>query len=184
MKRKKRQRFVKMQDTQTEMKVGLIYREIARKRFDRLHPDIDKHEVDEILMRGDLDEIESYVEVKPGIEAVTRVLRRVLGEDELAYSVLGERKISLPKDFVDVMIYSEDPYYEVEEVKIGLDMLKLDHGTKAIMLFLFGKMWFEDKGNGGLQDSSEKELWKETCADYDFCEDILALVGLNLDGMT
>ena len=103
------------------MKVGLIYRDIARKSYEYMNPEADLHAFEEILLRGDLDEIESYVKVKDALGVVATRLHAILEPD----------KVRLPKDFLEVIVYSEVPKSDLEEIIIGIYMCNYEPAKKA-----------------------------------------------------
>lgn len=112
----RRKHLLRRVDTEEcEPKVGLVYRKFAKRLFEEKHPDLTAHEVDEILFRRSFREIESYVPVE---ENMIRIIGRIQEK-------LTDMGVHYPKDFLDVLKYSETPESDLEEVLIEIGMKKL-----------------------------------------------------------
>lgn len=91
-------------------RAGLIYRCVARTYVEGWHPEMDKHAFDEILLKGSIDEIETYAKVKEIMRVTVTLLR----------SILEKSNIHLVKDAFEVLLYSETPEYDLEEAIIEI----------------------------------------------------------------
>lgn len=123
IRKKKIHKQKRFNSNEEPLKVGLLYRCIARNCFEKCYPEMSKHLVDEILIRGDIDEIESCVAVREKLKVVITVLDSILTKDN----------IKMAKDAFDVLLYSETPEYDLEEIMIEIGLRKYDLASKVEM---------------------------------------------------
>ncbi len=105
-----------------EPKVGCIYRNVARLCFEDELPDYKDYEA--VLSRGNLEEIERFVKVRDIFLMMSTGLKQILIKDN----------IRLPNDFAEVMTYSEEPEYDLEEIIIEIGLRKYSKSEKAVVL--------------------------------------------------
>lgn len=165
-----------------ELKVGLFYRNVARRYFERELPGVKEYE--NILTRGNLAEIESFVVIKPLLQAMVDELRRQLAES----------KIRLPGDFLGVVTYSEEPESEAEEIAIEIGMREYTEDEKAVILLqtlrvihdewvrVHSEKFFDDDVKQKCQFLQFELLGPEAIDKYlIFTEDVFKMFGLDVD---
>ena len=123
MRRKGKLEKRKIRPVELEPKVGTLYRNIARKRLMAGGTTESVYEVDEMLAGCKYGTIETYVNLEPLIQ---------LSYEQLN-TVLAKYKITLPHDFVDVVLHSEWPEDDLEEITIGVNLLNLSELMKCVV---------------------------------------------------
>lgn len=118
-------------------RAGIIYKSIVRKAFMNKNPDEDEKEIEAMLARGDMDEIGETIDIRWVIERIVEVLK----------AELAEEGIRLPSDFTEVILYSETPEEDAEEVVVevklrnfseeGKDALRKDVLMELAPILLF-----------------------------------------------
>ena len=109
MKRKKS--IVKFGQHLEAPRAGIIYKSIVRKAFMNKNPDKDEKEIETMLARGDMEEIGEAIDIRWVIERIVEVLK----------AELAEEGIRLPSDFTEVVLYSETPEEDAEEVVVEVN---------------------------------------------------------------
>ena len=162
-------------------KVGTIYKNIANEYLIAWCQDMSDTERNNLLERGDLQAIESYVGAKNSIDAAIEAVRESL-----------ERyHVYLPDNFSDIVYYSNTPNGDVERVTLEIGKNRaIDESAKAsIAIHVLTKIhrrWIDDNTKKFFDEKRRGERymflpiefigWNEALKDYVFLSPILQLL--------
>ena len=167
-------------------KVGAIYKNIANECLIAWYPDMSDTERDNLLERGNLQEIESYVGAKNSIDTAVEAVR----EDLERYQVY------LPDDFSYIVYYSDMPNGEAERITLEIGKNRaIDENTKvSIAIHALDKIhrrWIDDNTKKFFDEKRRGKRymflpiefigWDEVLKDYVFLSPILQLLGIRAE---
>lgn len=162
-------------------KVGAIYKNIANECLIAWYPDMSGTDRDNLLERGNLQEIESYVGAKNSIDTAIEAIRESL----------ERHQVYLPDNFSDIVYYSDTPNGDVERltIEIGKNRAINEDAKALIAIYALGKIharwigdntkkFFDEKRRGKRYMFLPIEFigWDEVLKDYVFLSSILQLL--------
>lgn len=102
-------------------KIGKVYENIASECLRNWYPDMSASERRALLQRGDFEEIEALIGAKESIEEAAHAIRRALEKADLF----------LPLDFVDVVLWSDEPNTALNDARYKILTRGLSDEAKA-----------------------------------------------------